>query len=271
MPLTGLQVNVLRVIQGIRHPGSHVAGSLPLHVSPDSARESRDIDLFHDAVQAMLAANVADCAALESAGFVVVPSRQWSEVFRRARVTHPAEDGSVEIDWAIDAAWRFYPPITDDLLGWRLHDIDLACNKVLALAGRSESRDLVDTLAWAKRIDLATIVWAACGKDLGFNPLSLLEQMRRSARIDPDQLAVLKAKSLDPQQIKREWLALAERTETAISTLADCQPEVDVGVLFFDQAGRACWPDPHRPLREQGVQMHLPTVGGCVPVLRELS
>ncbi len=237
-----------------------------MHDSSDSDRESRDIDHIHDAIAALQAPCAADLAALEHAGLAVRRRQSWSDTFRRAIVM--AGTDSVEIDWAVDAAWRFFPLIADPLIGWRLHDVDLACNKALALGGRSETRDLVDILAWERRFSLAAIVWAACGKDPGFNPLSLLEQMRRSARIDPGQLQMLKARRIDPQAAKQHWLAAAAAAEEAITNLADAMPSLDTGVAFLDASGALRWPDPHRPLAEQGLSMHYPTVGGCVPLVR---
>ncbi len=263
-----MQARVLMVIRGLRHPGSHVAGSIPLHISPESERESRDIDLFHDAMTAMHASCSADISALRAAGFVVDQSNAWSDHFRRAVVHDGIGADPVEIDWAVDAAWRFYPPIPDDLLGWRLHDVDLACNKALALAGRSETRDLVDIIAWARRFDLAAICWAACGKDPGFNPLSLLEQMRRNARIDPGQLVMLKARSIDPLRIKQDWLRTADTAELAITALADAQTDLETGIVFVDRAGSWSWPDPRRSLIDQGLAIHRPSVGGCIPIVR---
>jgi hypothetical protein len=263
-----VQEHVLAIIRTVRHPGSHVAGSLPLHAHPDSERESRDIDLFHDAQAAMQIACAADVAALESAGMIVRRAEIWSDTFRRAIVTTIDGDDAVEIDWAVDAAWRFFPPVADPVMGWRLHDVDLACNKALALAGRSETRDLIDILAWHHRLGLAGIVWAACGKDPGYNPLSLLEQMRRNARIDPGQLPFLKAQRINPQDLKQQWLVAAAEAETAIELLADGPQGMEIGVIFLDASGRLCWPDPVRPLTDQGLMMHRPTVGGCIPMLR---
>jgi len=179
-----------------------------------------------------------------------------------------ADTDIVEIDWAVGAAWRFFPPVADPLMGWRLHDVDLACNKALALGGRSETRDLIDILAWDRRFGLASIVWAACGKDPGFNPLSLLEQMRRSARIDPGQLQMLKARQIDPQAAKQQWLAAASAAEEAVTALADAMPTLETGVAFIDGSGSMRWPDLWRPLAEQGLGVHAPSVGGCVPLVR---
>jgi hypothetical protein len=217
----------------------------------------------------MQAACVADSTALEQAGLTVRRTASWSDSFRRAVVSDAAE--VVEMDWAVDSAWRFSPPIEDPVMGWRLHDIDLACNKALALAGRSETRDLIDILAWDRHFGLSAIVWAACGKDPGFNPLSLLEQMRRSARIDPGQLAMLKARRIDPLVAKQQWLAMAETAEVAITTLADAMPSLPTGVTFIDGNGTMRWPDPDRSLAQQGLIVHTPTVGGCIPTIHPVT
>jgi hypothetical protein len=62
MPLTDFQAEVLRVIAGNRSIGSHVAGGVALNAAPGSARFSEDIDLFHDAGEAVATASEQDCA-----------------------------------------------------------------------------------------------------------------------------------------------------------------------------------------------------------------
>jgi hypothetical protein len=60
-----------------------------------------------------------------------------------------------------------------------LHPIDLAVNKVLALAGRDEPRDLLDTLYQHREVlCLGALCWAACGKDVS-----------RRAFVDPRESA----------------------------------------------------------------------------------
>ena len=53
---------------------------------------------------------------------------------------------SVVVQWAHDSAYRFFPLVQHDDLGLVLHPFDLATGKVLALVGRVEPRDFVDTL-----------------------------------------------------------------------------------------------------------------------------
>src|SRR5207245_1582853 len=95
--------------------------------------------------------------------------------------------GIRHIDWAADSAYRFFPIERDPVLGWRLHLFDAATNKALTLAARTETRDYIDITEFHQRFPLAAICWAACGKDPGFTPLSLLRMMRRFARVDPSE------------------------------------------------------------------------------------
>ncbi|OGU02199.1 MAG: hypothetical protein A2W29_00260 [Gemmatimonadetes bacterium RBG_16_66_8] len=79
------------------------------------------------------------------------------------------------------------PLVRDTLGGLLLHPVDLAANKVLALAGRDESRDFVDILFVHERVlPLGALCWAAVGKDPGFTPLSLLELLKRRGRYRPE-------------------------------------------------------------------------------------
>jgi len=48
---------------------------------------------------------------------------------------------ATKVEWARDSSWRFMPTVRDERVGFILHPVDLAVNKVLALAGRDEARD----------------------------------------------------------------------------------------------------------------------------------
>ena len=62
--------------------------------------------------------------------------------FIRALVLRDTE--RVLIDWATDSAFRFFPVVADAEVGYRLHTVDAATNQCLALAGRTEVRDVID-------------------------------------------------------------------------------------------------------------------------------
>jgi hypothetical protein len=91
-----------------------------------------------------------------------------------------------------DSAYRFFPLLRNDELGLVLHPFDLATSKVLALVGRVEPRDLVDTLTCDREVQpFGYLAWAACGKDPGFSPASILELATRSNRYSEAEIRSL--------------------------------------------------------------------------------
>lgn len=265
MPLTDFQKEVLEAIVSNRREESHFAGGIVLNSTEDSARYSQDFDLFHDAVEDLVAASERDVAAIEAAGFkvdLIDHERSWSMPcsYRKARVRGSV--GFVELDWAYDSAFRFFPIVCDERLGWRLHLFDMAVNKALALAGRSETRDYVDILELSRIYPLQAILWAACGKDPGFSPLSLLQMMVRFARIDPVQLDKIKARNLDPIAMKNEWVECYDKARQEITLLAEQRPDIPIGIAFVDQDGEPGW------IRSNpNLSVHLPTLRGCFPAV----
>ncbi len=265
MPLTALQRQILKIIVGNRSEESHFGGGITLNESDTSPRFSKDFDIFHQALEQLCHASEQDVATLEAAGFQVVKvakDRQWQapSSFRKARVIHGND--FVELDWCHDSAYRFFPIEQDEQLGWRLHMFDVATNKALALAARTETRDYVDIVELQRRFPLAAIIWAAVGKDPGFNPLSLLKMMLRFARINPLELDKIKAQQLDPITLKEEWIAAADKAQAEINALADDHPDLQIGTAFVNDQGVPGWPGSHPEL-----QVHHPSLRGCWPVL----
>jgi hypothetical protein len=190
----------------------------------------------------------------------------WEQpaTFRKARASR--EGVSVEIDWAADSAFRFFPIESDPLFGKRLHLFDMATNKALALSARSETRDYVDIVELDKIFPLEAIVWAACGKDEGFSPLFLLEMMKRFARIKPGTLKEIQARQLDPIELKKAWIAMSERADAEITRVADTMPEIPIGVAFVDEKGTPGWIGSDPALR-----IHKPSVRGCWPKIEQVA
>lgn len=269
MPLTVFQKDILAVLAANRSEESHFAGGVLLHASDDSARFSRDFDIFHDVAAEVVRASERDVASLRVAGYTVDTISRYGEwerdaTFRRALVR--GDDASVEVDWAADSAFRFFPIERDVQLGWRLHLFDAATNKALTLAARTETRDYVDIVELARRFPLAAICWAACGKDPGFTPLSLLRMMRRFARVDPVELDKIRARALDPVALKSEWVATSADAEVRITAVADARPDLPIGVAFVDASGVPAWIGDDPTLR-----VHAPTVRGCWPTVHGLD
>lgn len=267
MPLTVFQKEVLAVLVSNRSEEIHFAGGLVLNATEESARFSRDFDIFHEAAEEVVSASARDVACLRAAGFTAEPiirGREWEPdakvTFRKAHVSGPG--GSVEIDWAADSAFRFFPIERDELLGWRLHLFDMAVNKAHALSARTETRDYVDIVELGRTYPLAAICWAAPGKDPGFSPLSLLKMMRRFAKIDPAELDKIKARNLDPIALKESWMAMSDEAEANMIRQADEHPRTPIGVAFVDATGHPGWIGDNPALRP-----HPPCIRGCWPVV----
>jgi hypothetical protein len=270
MPLTAFQKEVLAILAANRSEESHFAGGIVLNAPEDSPRFSRDFDIFHEVAGEVVRASERDAASLCQAGLTVQklsPYGEWEKetTFRRAVVRGAAEN-VVEIDWAADSTFRFFPIERDAVLGWRLHLFDIATNKALTLAARTETRDYVDILELHRRYPLAAICWAACGKDPGFTPLSLLKMMRRFARIDPAELDKIRARALDPAILKTTWIAISDDAEARMTALADERPDIPIGVAFVDALGEPGWIGENPALR-----LHAPSVRGCWPFLRGIE
>lgn len=269
MPLTALQKDILAVLAGNRSEESHFAGGVVLTAAPDSARFSHDFDIFHELAEEVTRASNRDVESLRRAGFPVeTPSRygEWEKeaTFRKARISRGNEN--VEIDWAADSVFRFFPIERDPLLGWRLHLFDVATNKALALSARTETRDYVDIVVLHRTFPLSSICWAACGKDPGFSPLSLLKMMRRFAKVDPAKLEEIQARALDPVKLKLAWIEMSDAAEAEMIRLADEQPDLPIGVAFVDPAGKPGWIGAN-PL----LKIHPPSVRGCWPTVHGLE
>lgn len=156
------------------------------------------------------------------------------------------------------------PVRRDPTGGWILHEIDLATNKVLALAGRDEPRDFVDTLFVMERIlPLGPLVWAASAKDPGFSPGSLLEQVRRGGRIRPEDIARLHlAGPFDLGEAKQTWLAALADAEAFIES----RPPEESGCLYYEPGTqRFVQPFSAPSLAKQGVVCHYGRMGGVMP------
>ncbi|MEM9478230.1 MAG: hypothetical protein AAGA58_01070 [Verrucomicrobiota bacterium] len=266
MPLTKLQKEILSLLAENRSERSHFAGGLVLHAADDSARFSHDFDIFHETAEDVAKCSESDALILRKAGFEVVSDGEWvkPETFRKAKIIKDGEE--TEIDWAADAAFRFFPIEKDPVLGWRLHLFDMATNKALALTARTETRDYIDILELGRIYPLAAICWAACGKDPGFSPLHVLKLMRRFARIRPDQLVEIQARDLDPIAMKHEWIEMSDQAEEAMVRVSNDQPDLPIGCTFVDSEGVPHWIED-----APNLHVHHGSLRGCWPSFPEKS
>ena len=265
VPLTEFQRNLLALLARNRSPDSYLAGGAALHFSPNSARFSDDLDFFHDSSARVASAFTEDSASLESGGCSLTIEISQPGFIRA--IVHRGNDAT-RVDWAHETAWRFLPPVRDSLGGYLLHEIDLAINKTLTLAGRDEPRDFVDTLYVHENVlPLAGLVWAAVGKDPGFTPLSLLELLKRRGPNRPEEIARLQlATPFDPVASKETWLAALRDADA----FARSRPTDETGCLYYAQNDQAfVLPRSDAPLEAQGVSLHFGAPGGVLPRMVE--
>lgn len=190
MPLTEYQAQVARILASGRTPDSYLAGGAAMHIEPNSLRYSNALDYFNDSAARVSAAFDSDRAALGRAGHAVDTLIERPG-FVRAIVRRGSD--ATKIEWVFDTAFRFLPVVADERAGYLLHPIDLAINKLLALVGRDEPRDYLDTVyAHEHVLALGGLVWAACGKDPGFTPELILDLLRRKGRYRPEDFARLR-------------------------------------------------------------------------------
>jgi hypothetical protein len=72
--------------------------------------------------------------------------------------------------------------VRDEDWGARLHQADLAVNKVIAASARSKARDIADLLAISREYcPVGPLVLAAAGKPPNFSPRRTIDEIRRHA------------------------------------------------------------------------------------------
>lgn len=260
MPLTDFQAGLARLLAENRTFDSYLAGGAAILIEPNTMRFSRDLDYFHDTEERVAEAFAADRSVLEAHGYVLKLDLSQPG-YVRAVVSK--DDHATKVEWAHDSDWRFMPTVRDERVGFVLHPIDLAVNKVLALAGRDEPRDVLDALDFHRRLlALGVLCWAACGKDPGFSPLSLLDLLRRRGRIREEYLARLDlAQPVDLRELKSDWLEALD----SIETFAASRPPGEIGCLYFSPSERA-FVDPREV---HDATPHFGRPGGIVPRIVE--
>jgi hypothetical protein len=182
MALTDLQMRVMRRLSSNRSESSYLAGGIILNLN--WPRRSDDIDIFHDTDEAVSVAALKDIADLESGGFRVSVDVKTYGLFE---ATVSDDISSTAIQWMSETRLRFFPLVRDPQWGLRLHQSDLAVNKVLAAASRRKARDFADIVAISEHMcPLGPLAMAAAGKPPSFSPQKIVEQIRWHAQSIPD-------------------------------------------------------------------------------------
>jgi hypothetical protein len=234
VPLSDYQASLARLLSKNRTFDSYLAGGAAILIEPTTTRFSRDLDYFHDSEARVAEAFAADSLLLKTSGYSMDVDLNQPGYIRA--IVRRGQDAT-KVEWARDSAWRFMPTVRDDRVGFVLHPVDLAVNKVLALAGRDEPRDVLDAIHFDRHVlGFGALCWAACGKDPGFTPLSLLELLRRRGRLRAEDLLRLDlAAPVDLHEVKRSWLAALEAVEPFVAS----RPPDEIGCLYHSAAKRA--------------------------------
>jgi hypothetical protein len=262
MPLTDFQAVLARLLSVNRSPDSYLAGGAALHIEPNSKRYSNDLDYFHDSVERVAQAYQEDQALLVDEDYQVQVDMQQPGY---VRAVVRKDEAATKVEWAHDSAWRFLPTIHSEICGYQLHPIDIALNKVLALVGRDEARDLLDTVHVHQHVlPLGALVWAAAGKDPGFTPFSLLELLRRRGRVRPEDLRRLNlAEPVELPVLKSTWLEALEDADGFVRS----RPPDEVGCLYYSRARRS-FVQPEQGADEDAAPHH-GRPGGVLPIVIE--
>jgi len=258
VPLTPYQAQIARLLAENRSEDSYLAGGAAIHIEPNSRRYSNDLDYFQDSVDRVATAFAGDASRLTDAGHQVAVDMQLPG-YVHATVSRGALRTKVE--WAHDSAWRFMPVVRHEVAGYTLHRIDLAINKLLALAGRDEPRDFLDILDLHQEVlPLGALCWAASGKDPGFTPLSLLEILRRRGRYHQEDFARLSLQApVELPALKTLWLRALSDADAFVRS----RPPGEAGCLYYSRGlARFVAPGPEAP---GDVEPHFGRPGGVLP------
>ena len=265
MAVTGFQAGILRLLAQHRAERGerYVAGGVALNELLKAPRRSRDIDLFHDSEEALFATWSADRSLLESHAYSVNVLRE-SPAFVDALVGKGNEQTAMQ--WARDSAFRFFPLVEHDLMGLTLHPFDLATNKVLAMAGRLEVRDWIDVLHCHRHLQpFGYLIWAACGKDPGYNPRSLLEAAgrQRYSQAEIDTLD-FEGEGPDARALGEQWHHALHGADMVSKKL----PADKIGTCIVTRDASLYSGDAEslvRDMDEEGLRFHEGSIGGSWP------
>lgn len=264
--LTDFQKQIVRVLSRFRNEGSYFAGGSALNLS--YPRRSSDFDIFHDDIKACTKSFVVDVSALRQNGYEIKVLRSPEK--NGIGSVQAAKDGQMtEIEWVADSSFRFFPIEEHPDLGFVLNQHDLATNKVLALAGRREVRDYYDICTLIKdQQPVDAYIWAACGKDPGYTPILLLDQMAFNSSYQKEEFDSL----IDPgvglrlsiTECKRLFLEMANSARDAFSRA----PVEDIGCLYLNEHGAPFFPSSEEFGRGEFYR-HFGKPFGSIPVFPE--
>ena len=101
MPLSRIQIDILRLVAANRDPESYVAGAAALN--RDAPRYSGDIDIFHGREERVATAAGTDTQALAAAGYSVTWLRREPAIYT-AEIS--GQSGATRLEWGVENGKR---------------------------------------------------------------------------------------------------------------------------------------------------------------------
>ena len=234
MPLTDLQRMVARILRQFRTEHDYVAGGAALNTT--WLRLSDDMDIFRDYRNSLQGGVERELTALRDAGFSIEITTNDEWIVEAIVRQYGFE---TKVQWLNDreTSRRFFPAIDDENLGYRLHQADVAVNKVLCAARRrSAARDAVDLASIVSRYcPLGPLVWAIAGKAPDSPPPQVIKAIRANAfGYSDDEIRTVRM--ADDNVMTRDELRsiLEPALGQANDYCNDVAPEDHIGCLFVN-------------------------------------
>ena len=234
MSLTAIQRAVAGILRGHRSERSYVAGGAALN--REWPRLSDDLDIFVDDRNRLPLSVESELEALRQSGYAVELTID-NDLVVEAILEKDGEETRVQWFDDEETCRRFFPAQDDPELGFRLHDADLAVNKVLCAARRkTAARDAVDLVNIVERYaPLGPLVWAVSGKAPDMAPPATLRAIRANA-------FGYAAEEIDAVRMedgsRMEWRYLRQTLDRSLEAASDycarTAPDERPGRLFVD-------------------------------------
>ncbi|MCY3831045.1 MAG: hypothetical protein OXF89_18115 [Rhodospirillaceae bacterium] len=234
MTLTAIQQSVANILRPHRSEYSYVAGGAALN--REWPRISDDMDIFHDYRDRLPHSVTSELGALRKAGFAVELTSE-NDLVVEAVLRRGGEETRIQWFYDEETCRRFYPALDDPDFGFRLHDADVAVNKVLCAARRNSApRDAVDLVNIVERYaPLGPLTWAVSGKDPDVAPPATLRGIRANvfgyAREEVETVRMADGSRMD-------WRRLRDVLDRALDAASEyCEytaPSEYPGCLFVD-------------------------------------
>ncbi len=235
MPLSDFQKSVVRVLSPFRNEYHYVGGGAVLNET--WARISDDLDIFDDRRKQLPDGVSNELDGLKQAGFSVEITTE-DEWMVEAVVRKYGFETKIQWMDEPETSKRFFPAICDETLGFRLHQADIAVNKILCAARRNQAaRDAIDLASIvSKYAPLGPLIWAVSGKDSDLTPQRALRGIRKNVFGYADE--EIRTVRVEGEVFTRDTIReiLEPALEQAEAYCLDNAPEDELGALFVDSA-----------------------------------